>query len=328
VPGSLRPEVRGEGWKAVLRVRFLHGMVRRRLHDKPYWKPELWGVPVNQEDMMATLLAFSYNVLVGSEMVLGRPLSDEDQHAYMHLWRYIGWLMGVEEENNPCVDVPHGKAALESIVMHLLEPDRDSIAVAHHLLQAPSRGARSLRFRHELCRRFLGRDLADALELKRDTTMEGLVTVFLWILRAYGWAAHSRVGAYLETLHTWALDHALSRGHRMGSTHQLRADLPSQYSDKTALSTDSLPTPSPLSACPFLALSSALAQNGAEGGGENGEGGRFLGESAHAEKLDKDAAVIPGYVYVDSGVVRGAMLVSGLSMSALGVAWAIARFKA
>ena len=92
----------------------------------------------------------------------------------MHLWRYIGWLMGVEEENNPCVDVPHGKAALESIVMHLLEPDRDSIAVAHHLLQAPSRGARSLRFRHELCRRFLGRDLADALELKRDTTMEGL----------------------------------------------------------------------------------------------------------------------------------------------------------
>ena len=49
----------------------------RRLHDKPYWKPELWGVPVNQEDMMATLLAFSYNVLVGSEMVLGRPLSDE-----------------------------------------------------------------------------------------------------------------------------------------------------------------------------------------------------------------------------------------------------------
>ena len=77
VPGSLRPEVRGEGWKAVLRVRFLHGMVRRRLHDKPYWKPELWGVPVNQEDMMATLLAFSYNVLVGSEMVLGRPLSDE-----------------------------------------------------------------------------------------------------------------------------------------------------------------------------------------------------------------------------------------------------------
>ena len=77
VPGSLRPEVRGAGWKAVLRVRFLHGMVRRRLHGKPYWKPKPWGVPVNQEDMMATLLAFSYNVLVGSEMVLGWPLSQE-----------------------------------------------------------------------------------------------------------------------------------------------------------------------------------------------------------------------------------------------------------
>ena len=48
--------------------------------------------------------------------------------------------MGIEDANNPCVDVAHGKAALESIVMHLLEPDEDSIAVAHHLLRAPARG--------------------------------------------------------------------------------------------------------------------------------------------------------------------------------------------
>jgi hypothetical protein len=69
---SLHP--RGDGWRAVLRVRFLHGMVRRRLVGKPYWKPDAWGTAINQEDMAATLLAFSYNVLVGAEMVLGRPL--------------------------------------------------------------------------------------------------------------------------------------------------------------------------------------------------------------------------------------------------------------
>jgi hypothetical protein len=253
----------------------------------------------------------------------------------MHLWRYIGWLMGVEEENNPCVDVAHGKAALESIVMHLLEPDCDSIAVAHHLLQAPSRGAKSYRFRQELCRRFLGHDLADALELQRDTTMERLVTVFLWVLRAYGWVAHSCIGGHLERLHTWALDHAINRGHRMGSMHQLRADLPAQFSDKVPLSADSLPSPSPLSLCPFLSLSSALAQKkGTEGGrsaqggdGEKGDCERFLGNTEYSGKLDADAAIIPGYVYVDSGMVRGTMLASGLTLSVVGAAWVVARFQ-
>ena len=47
--------------------------------------------------------------------------------------------------------------------MHLLEPDEDSKAVAHHLLRAPARGQWGLRFRFELCRRFLGHELADAL---------------------------------------------------------------------------------------------------------------------------------------------------------------------
>ena len=168
VQDSLQPEARGDGWKAVLRVRFLHGMVRRRLVGKPYWKPHLWGVAINQEDMIATLLAFSYNVLVGTEMVLGRALSIEDQAAYVHLWRYIGWLLGVHEAINPCVDVEHAKAALESIVMHLLEPDQDSQAVALHLLSAPARGRSGLRFRQALCRRFLGESLADALAVSRN----------------------------------------------------------------------------------------------------------------------------------------------------------------
>ena len=35
----------------------------------------------NQEDMAATLLAFSYNVIVGIEMILGHPLSAEDQEV-------------------------------------------------------------------------------------------------------------------------------------------------------------------------------------------------------------------------------------------------------
>ena len=59
-------------------------------------------MPINQEDMAVTLLAFSFNVLHGIELTLNKPLSATDQSDYLHLWRYIGWLMGVEDDRNPC----------------------------------------------------------------------------------------------------------------------------------------------------------------------------------------------------------------------------------
>eukprot|EP00960_Hanusia_phi_P030193 748433-Hanusia_phi.AAC.1 len=142
MPDSLLPH--NKGWQSVLRVRFLHGQVRRRLKARPYWKEKEWGTPINQEDMVATLLAFSYNVLAGIELIHGKPVSADEQESYIHVWRYIGWLIGVDDLHNPCTSVDRAKAALESIVMHLLEPDEDSRAVARHLLQLENDGCCSL----------------------------------------------------------------------------------------------------------------------------------------------------------------------------------------
>ena len=145
-------------------MRVLHAKVRQRLRGRKYWKREEWGVPINQEDMAATLLAFSYNVLVGIELIGGAPLPEQQQEDYLALWRYIGWLLGVDSTAlDPCRDAGRAKAMLESIVMHLLEPDKHSVAVAHHLLKAP--GASAWGYRAVLCRRFLGDPLSDALRL-------------------------------------------------------------------------------------------------------------------------------------------------------------------
>ena len=80
----------------MLSVRFLHAKVRRRISQRTAepWDAEVFGVPINQEDLAATLLAFSINVIHGIEKTLGRPLSDAEQEDYLHLWRLIGWLMG------------------------------------------------------------------------------------------------------------------------------------------------------------------------------------------------------------------------------------------
>ena len=60
--------------------------------------------------MGATLLAFSYNVLVGIELIGGTPLSQQQQEDYLALWRYIGWLLGVDSKTlDPCRDTVRHK---------------------------------------------------------------------------------------------------------------------------------------------------------------------------------------------------------------------------
>ncbi|KAH8076573.1 DUF2236-containing protein [Aureococcus anophagefferens] len=151
-PESLRPG--GRGFECCLEVRALHASVRARLAARG-WDAGAYGVPVNQEDMVVTLLAFSYNVLVGVEFLKGSRVSEEEEGDYLHLWRYLGHLLGVRDEHNPCASYAAAKATLESIVVHILEPDADSKKLARAMLAAPSGGdATGYAFltRAELCR--------------------------------------------------------------------------------------------------------------------------------------------------------------------------------
>ena len=93
-PGGL--ERFGEGWKLTVRVRLTHAMVNRRFLESPTWDLEGWGLPVNQGDQAGTLALFSTSFLI-SLRALGVPVTRAEGRAVMHLWRYIGWLMGVDE---------------------------------------------------------------------------------------------------------------------------------------------------------------------------------------------------------------------------------------
>ena len=93
-PGGL--ERFGPGFITTVRVRLVHALVRRNLQNKPGWDTAKWGLPINQVDMTATYLAFGPVTLTGSRL-FGVPVRSSQSRAFMHLWRYIGWLMGVDE---------------------------------------------------------------------------------------------------------------------------------------------------------------------------------------------------------------------------------------
>ena len=94
-PGGL--ERFGEGFKTTLTVRMVHAMVRRNLPNREEWSNEEWGLPVNQTDMLATYLAFGPIMMTGMR-AMGIPVTRHESRAVMHLWKYAGWLMGVDEK--------------------------------------------------------------------------------------------------------------------------------------------------------------------------------------------------------------------------------------
>lgn len=85
------------GFKSTLYVRFIHALVRLHVRQKKEWDAATWGLPINQLDLMATNLAFSSVVLLGVRM-LGIFPNRSEREAFLHFWRYVGWLMGVNEE--------------------------------------------------------------------------------------------------------------------------------------------------------------------------------------------------------------------------------------
>lgn len=85
------------GFITTIRVRLVHALIRRQLQSRPQWQSEKWGVPINQIDMLATYLAFGPVTLTGSRL-FGVPVGKKESAAVLHLWRYIGWLSGLDEK--------------------------------------------------------------------------------------------------------------------------------------------------------------------------------------------------------------------------------------
>jgi hypothetical protein len=173
-PGTLRPG--GSGYVAAARVRLVHAAVRRALSRAPAWNCAAWGLPINQADMLSTNLLFSIGFLEGCKC-WGLRFSDDEMRAVLHLWRYIGYLLGIEEPLLP-VDIDGALRSLYMVAVSQPEPDADSIELARALYEVPLTFAKTARARRivqlemglrvSMTRRMLGDEGVDQLGLPRS----------------------------------------------------------------------------------------------------------------------------------------------------------------
>jgi ER-bound oxygenase mpaB/B'/Rubber oxygenase, catalytic domain len=97
--GGLDP---GKGGHTDVRhVRLMHAAVRWLIENDPRaeWDPA-WGTPINQEDLLETLLTFTEIVFEVFDRT-GVHYTSADAHAYLHTWSYIGWLLGIRPDLLP-----------------------------------------------------------------------------------------------------------------------------------------------------------------------------------------------------------------------------------
>jgi hypothetical protein len=168
-PGGLQR--RGEGHAITLKVRLMHAQVRRLLVESGRWDAARWSAPINQHDMLATILLFSQVFLDGLRL-LGLRISRAEGDDFIHLWRVIGWLIGVDVDLLPD-DERDATTWAEAIFLTQGAPDDDSRALVAALLRSPAQTAHTptehrlaaarMRLSHQLSRHLLGPSLADAL---------------------------------------------------------------------------------------------------------------------------------------------------------------------
>lgn len=199
---DMTPE-KGIGWRSVLKVRMLHSHVRIRLLKSDKFNTSEYGIPINQEDLLATLGAFSVACIWSMER-MKIYISQEDKEAYIAAWKHIGYYMGIQSRyvERFYRNYHAAEKHLCSSIVRLLEPElgKPSGMLPLQLLNGISNRplyGHSIEYHAELSRTLIGDELADIFQLPRGnlqtrTGLWGSMTMMrleLWFGRWYrsGW---------------------------------------------------------------------------------------------------------------------------------------------
>jgi len=173
-PGGMRRH--GDGFAATVRVRVMHAVVRRLLGESGKFDAQRWGLPINQHDMAATTLLFSLSFLDGVR-AFGFRITEQEAADYLHLWRYNGYVIGVEE-GLLCATEREARRMSECIELTQHDPDEDARSLIDALVRSPLNQAgsdpaaqatarRQVWLGYGFTRTLLGDTMADKLELPK-----------------------------------------------------------------------------------------------------------------------------------------------------------------
>jgi mpaB/rubber oxygenase-like protein len=242
---SSKPPLDRDTWayNAALGVRLFHGAVRHTILNDPAvdWQQGDLGVPINQEDLLGTLVVFTV-VVIESLDQMGVTCTVQDRDAYLHLWLVIGHLLGIDytlldRRQRPDDEQPLTYAEMQLVARVILKRNEGATPGGQTLMAAllgVSEGSMPFflkGFPRTLTRRLIGDKSADMLGVPSAGPMR-LMTA---LLRPF----NSIISPYVRTNALGGLSSALTRrlyrwwirnGRGDGSRPRWR--VPRQWTDK------------------------------------------------------------------------------------------------
>lgn len=211
------------GFQTAVRVRLMHAIVRQTLLRRGDWRTADWGLPINQADMVGTVLEFSLLLVEGCRM-MGFHFEPHESEAVLHLWRYVGYLSGVDPLLlAELTSEARARRFAEMVKLVQPGPDQDSIDLAAALRVVPRALATgrlerllvpfTIRYHDGLTRAFNGDRVADALRIPNPHwklmihptrafigTMERLRRGLPYGTRAVAWLGNTMVRQSIERM--------------------------------------------------------------------------------------------------------------------------------
>ena len=178
-----------DGWAHSIRVRLVHAKVRRLIGRSSDWDNEELGLPISSANLGLAIASFSARLIYHSQR-LGASFNSEEREAFMQIWRYSGYLMGIPET---ILFTTEDEANELFRVGHICEPSPsfESIAMASSLINSaplfagitrPKERQDLANYIASVSRALIGNQLADDLMFDCESQF-ALLWKFKWLYR-------------------------------------------------------------------------------------------------------------------------------------------------
>lgn len=173
-------------------------------------KPQASRVPINQEQLAATLLTFSYVILDGLDN-MGVRITPAQEAAYMHCWNLIGHHLGIVDTITTRIqDKNSGKILFEKLMARNRRKTEDGAELATALVHYFENNLRRLfpfgnvfylyKTPKLLVSRLSGEQTSAALDIQLSRS-ERLLRIPLWaMVKWFGWLKNF---PWLQRLSRW-----------------------------------------------------------------------------------------------------------------------------
>ncbi|WP_157227861.1 oxygenase MpaB family protein [Nocardia asiatica] len=124
-----------DGFKQTMRVRLMHALVRAGMLRRPDWDFDAWDHPLNNSQLAGTAMLFALAHLSGCQ-ALGLHFTRDERADVYHLWRYVGFLLGVEGQILPADEADGWRLFWLQASYEFDQPDGDCVRLAQALAGA------------------------------------------------------------------------------------------------------------------------------------------------------------------------------------------------